>query len=62
MEHNGDPGEVWQKQKHELLKKFSQLTENDFKFDYGMKDVMMEKLKVKLGMSREELNSLLLSL
>jgi hypothetical protein len=62
MEHTTDPSEVWHIQKKKLLKKFSHLRPSDFRYDYGMKDVMMNKLQVKLGKTRDELNALLLTL
>jgi hypothetical protein len=42
--------------------RFSQLNDEDFRYDYGMKEVMMTKLQAKLGKSREELISFLLKL
>jgi hypothetical protein len=62
MEHTKDPSEVWHMQQEKLLKKFSNLRSSDFHFDYGMKDVMMNKLQAKLGKSRAELNSLISAL
>jgi hypothetical protein len=62
MEKTNDPTHAWVHQKAELLIKFSQLREDDLKFDYGMKDVMLNKLQVKLGKTRAELNALLFAL
>lgn len=59
MEHTNEPNERWRVQKEKLLRNFSYLTERDFHFDYGMRDVMMTKLQAKLGKSRDELNALL---
>jgi hypothetical protein len=49
---------VWRKQKSKLKIMFSTLNDNDFKYEYGMKDVMMTNLQQKLGKSRSELNEL----
>ena len=62
MEHTKSPDELWRIQKAKLLLRFSQLDEGDFRYNYGMKDVMMTKLQAKLGKSRTELNAFLLKL
>jgi hypothetical protein len=62
MEQTKSPDELWRIQKAKLLLRFSHLDEGDFRYNYGMKDVMMTKLQAKLGKSREELNTLLLNL
>jgi uncharacterized protein YjbJ (UPF0337 family) len=62
MADNKDPESIWRKQKAKLKLIFGHLNDDDFKFDYGMKDVMMTKLQAKLGKSREELNELLIGL
>lgn len=62
MEHAKSPDELWRIQKAKLLLRFSQLDEGDFRYNYGMKDVMITKLQAKLGKSRAELNALLLKL
>jgi hypothetical protein len=59
MEKTISPDELWRIQKAKLLLRFSQLDEGDFRYNYGMKDVMMSKLQVKLGKSRAELSALL---
>jgi hypothetical protein len=59
MSYREKPEELWRKQKAKLKLQFSQLDEDDFKYDYGMKEVMMTKLQMKLGKSRNELNALL---
>jgi hypothetical protein len=48
----------WRKQKAKLKVMFTTLNDNDFKYDYGMKEVMMTNLQIKLGKSRSELNEL----
>jgi hypothetical protein len=62
MEHTKDPMKAWDHQKKELLQNFSELTEDDVHFDYGEKDVMLNKLQVKLGKTRAELNAILFAL
>jgi hypothetical protein len=62
MEPTKSPDQLWRIQKAKLLLRFSQLNEQDFRYDYGMKDVMMTKLQAKLGKTREELTSFLLKL
>ena len=57
-----DPEELWTVQKATLRLLFPHLHDEDFQYDYGKKDVMMDQLQAKLGKSREELNSLLVGL
>ena len=38
---------------------FPDLQENDFLYDYGGKEAMMNKLQTKIGKTRSELNELL---
>ena len=59
MKPINNPEQTWRIQKVKLLLQFSNLSESDFHYDYGLKDVMMCKLEVKLGKSRDELNALL---
>ena len=53
------PSGHWRRQKAKLKLMFPQLTDNDFKYDYGMKDVMIKNLQKKLEKSPSELNELL---
>lgn len=46
---------TWEEQVEQMKLKFPDLNDEDFKFDEGHKEEMMEKLAVKLGKSREEL-------
>jgi hypothetical protein len=62
MEPSKNPEQMWRIQKAKLLLRFSHLDESDFRYDYGRKEVMMCNLQAKLGKSREELNSFLLTL
>jgi len=57
-----NPDELWTVQKGKLKLLFTNLYDEDFQYDYGKKDVMLELLQKKLGKSREELNLLLLEL
>lgn len=45
----------WEEQKEKLKQKFAALTENDLFFSDGKKEEMIEKLKIKLGITKEEL-------
>jgi len=62
MGYANQPKDVWQHQITKLKLIFPQLTEDDLRYDYGKKEVMMTKLQNKLGKSREQLNSLLIDL
>lgn len=57
-----NPEELWDFQKAKLSLKFPHLHEEDFHFDYGKKDLMLDLLQQKLGKSRDELNLLLTGL
>ena len=59
METIKNPEQLWRYQISKLRLAFPQLNDEDFLYDYGMKDVMVTNLQVKLGKSREELNVLL---
>lgn len=52
----------WNQQKGLLKKKFATLTDNDLMYEQGKKDVMLGKLQIKLGKSKEELDTILNSL
>ncbi len=49
----------WNEQKGLLKQRFASLTENDLLFAEGKKDVMLGKLQIKLGKTREELNKII---
>ena len=59
---NKNPEKLWALQKAKLQLLFTHLHEEDFRYDYGKKDLMLEGLQAKLGKSREELNAILLGL
>ena len=50
---------LWRKQKARLKLMFSTLTDDDFKYDYGMKELMMTRLQEKLGKSRSDINEVM---
>lgn len=54
-----NPEELWGVQKAKLRLLFSHLNDEDFYYDYGKKDVMLDMLQQKLGKTREELNLIL---
>lgn len=56
------PEDLWTLQKAKLKLLFTHLHDEDFQYDYGKKDEMLESLQKKLGKSREELNEILLGL
>jgi hypothetical protein len=58
MNHLQTPDQIWRRQKAKLKLMFQHLHDADFKYDYGMKEVMMTNLQAKLGKSREELYTL----
>ena len=48
----------WREQKVMLKWRFSNLRDEDFKFDDGQKEEMLNRLSIKLEKSRAELNLL----
>jgi uncharacterized protein YjbJ (UPF0337 family) len=48
--------------KRKLKKKFAVLTDNDLLFKDGKKDEMLGKLQVKLGKTKEQLQTIISSL
>ena len=47
--------ENWNEQKEKLKRKFAIITGNDLMFEEGGKEEMIEKLREKLGKTREEM-------
>jgi uncharacterized protein YjbJ (UPF0337 family) len=45
----------WNERKDKLKQKFGFLTDNDLMFEEGKKEVMLAKLQIKLGKTKEEL-------
>ncbi len=52
----------WDIQRNKLLAKYSFLTPEDLSFNDGNKDAMLENLQIKLCVSPEDLNKILLKL
>ena len=52
----------WNEQKGKLKQKFAILTDNDLMFEEGKKDEMIGKLQIKLGKSKEELDTIMAAL
>ena len=44
----------WNQQKEKLKIRFPTLTDEDLQYEYGEKDKMLNKLRIKLGKTREE--------
>jgi uncharacterized protein YjbJ (UPF0337 family) len=53
---------TWDEQKGKMKQKFATLMDNDLLFEEGMKDEMLGKLQVKLGKTKEELQSVIQAL
>jgi len=51
--------ENWNDRKVKLKQKFEFLTDNDLLFEEGKKELMMSKLQISLGKSREELQTII---
>ena len=51
--------ENWDMQKTKLKKKYPILTDSDLRYDEGKKGAMWENLKIKLELSKEELQKLI---
>jgi len=52
----------WNEQKGKLKQKFGFLTDDDLMFAEGKKDVMLGKLQIKLGKTKDELVKLIAAL
>ena len=50
---------TWNEQKGRLKQKFAILTDNDLLFESGEKEVMIGKLQLKLGKTKEELHRII---
>ncbi len=55
------PGK-WSTTKAKLKQKFAVLTKNDLFFTEGKKDEMFERLQIKLGKTKEELQKIIAAL
>jgi hypothetical protein len=54
--------ELWMEQKVELKKQFADLTDQDLSYEPGRCDDMFDRVRVKLGKSKEELANIILTL
>jgi len=52
----------WNEQKGKLKKAFGVLTDDDLLYEEGKRDEMLGKLQIKLGKTKEEINSIISSL
>ncbi|MFZ4549861.1 MAG: CsbD family protein [Bacteroidales bacterium] len=52
----------WNEQKGKLKQKFGFLTDNDLMFEEGKEDVMLGKLQIKLGKTKDELKKFIAEL
>jgi uncharacterized protein YjbJ (UPF0337 family) len=52
----------WNEQKGKLKQKFAVLTDNDLMFEEGKKDVMLGRLQIKLGKTKEQMQAIIASL
>jgi len=62
MNNTTAPEQRWKVQVAKLKLIYSHLDNDDFKYDYGQRDVMMDSLCKKLGKSRIDLDALLAQL
>ena len=53
---------TWNEQKGKLKKKFAWLTDNDLILEEGKEDIMIGKLQIKLGKTREQLHAIIAAL
>lgn len=54
--------QIWNEQKEKLLIQFSELTKEDLMFEAGRKYQMIEKIRLKLGKTEEEMEQIIQSL
>lgn len=52
----------WNEQKGKLKQKFAWLTDNDFLFESGKKEEMLDRLQIKLGKTKEDLRKIIAAL
>ena len=53
---------TWNVQKSKLKEKFSILSDEDLKYENGKRDEMLSRVRIKIGMTKEEFTLLLSSL
>jgi uncharacterized protein YjbJ (UPF0337 family) len=49
----------WNNQRAKLKQKFPNITDSDLLYEQGKKDEMLERIQIKLGKTKEELNEIL---
>ena len=54
--------ELWIEQKEELKKQFKNLTDQDLSYEPGRSDDMFDRVREKLGKSKDELANIILML
>ena len=54
--------EKWEVQKEKFKKKYPNLTDSDLRYDEGKKGDMYERIRIKLGISTDELKKFLADL
>jgi len=54
--------QTWNEQKEKLLVQFSELSKEDLMFEAGRKYQMIEKIRLKLGKTEEEMEQIIQSL
>lgn len=59
MENTTELKLTWAEQKGKLKQRFAILTDNDLMLNEGNKDVMLGKIHIKLGKTKEQLNKIL---
>ena len=52
----------WTEQKTKLKEKFNTLTDADLRYEDGKKDEMFQRVQVKLGKTKEELQQIIAAL
>ena len=53
---------LWSEQKRKLKEKFAWLTDSDLLFEIGKKEEMLDRLQIKLGKTKPELQLIIANL
>jgi hypothetical protein len=61
MEKNRSIGDSWEETKVKLLQKFEKLSNNDLRIKIEEQDALLLKIQTKLGKTKEEVLSLIIS-
>ncbi|MFA5297513.1 MAG: general stress protein CsbD [Lutibacter sp.] len=62
MKNSSELSQHWRETKEKLKQKFKKLNDDDLLFKEGKQPEMMNRLQVKLGISREEINKIIANL